>query len=110
MKGLIIKQPWIDLILDGKKDWEIRGNNTSIRGKIYLIQSGSGLITGEVELVDSLYLTLDEYKTSQNHHCIENTFQFPYKKTYAWVLKNPVRYKEPIPYKHPMGAVIWVNL
>jgi hypothetical protein len=42
MKGLIVKSPWIELILEGKKTWEIRGSNTKIRGPIALIKSGSG--------------------------------------------------------------------
>lgn len=33
-----------------------------------------------------------------------------YNKTYAWVLKNAQRLPKPVPYKHPSGAVIWVNL
>lgn len=110
MKGLIVKKPWIDLILDGKKDWEIRGSNTLIRGKIQLIQSGSGLVIGEAELVDSLVLNREEYNKAFNHHQIMDTSVFPYKKVYAWVLRNPIRYSEPIPYNHPQGAVIWVNL
>lgn len=28
-KGLIIDTPWIDLILDGKKCWEMRSTGTS---------------------------------------------------------------------------------
>lgn len=110
MKGLLIKKPWIDYILDGKKDWEIRGKNTSIRGKIKLIQSGSGLVVGEAELVDCIYLSFEMFKQSCEHHCITDISLYPYKKTYAWVLKNPVRYKKPLPYEHPLGAVIWVNL
>jgi hypothetical protein len=31
-------------------------------------------------------------------------------KTYRYILKNPVKFKKPKPYKHPKGAVIWVNL
>ena len=61
MKGLIIKAPWIDYILSGKKTWEIRGCNTKIRGEIALIQSGTGKIYGTVELVDSLELDLHTY-------------------------------------------------
>ncbi|GAF99913.1 unnamed protein product, partial [marine sediment metagenome] len=29
---------------------------------------------------------------------------------YAWVLEKAKRYDEPIPYTHPLGAVIWVKL
>ena len=35
MKALVIKQPWVDYILNGKKTWEIRGSNTKIRGKFF---------------------------------------------------------------------------
>jgi hypothetical protein len=27
-----------------------------------------------------------------------------------WQLSNVKKYEKPIPYKHPQGAVIWVNL
>ena len=36
--------------------------------------------------------------------------ELPYKKAYAWVIKNPIRYKNPRKYKHPKGAVIWVKI
>lgn len=38
IRGLILKSPWIDLILDGRKTWEIRGSNTLVRGHIALIK------------------------------------------------------------------------
>ncbi len=110
MKGLIIKSPWIDLILQGKKTWEIRGSNTSIRGRIGLIQSGTGMVYGTVELVDSKHLNLDEYQHSAAYHRIEVYHDAPYERIHAWVLANPVRWAEPVPYVHPRGAVIWVNL
>ncbi|MDT3766147.1 ASCH domain-containing protein [Priestia filamentosa] len=112
MKGLLIKSPWIELIFQGKKTWEIRGSNTSIRGKIALIKSGTSHILGTVDVVDSKRLTLDKYEKSEQFHCISgnNKFQAPYKRIHAWVLENPQRFKEPVPYQHPQGAVIWVNL
>lgn len=110
MKGLIIKEPYIDLILIGKKVWEIRGSNTSIRGRIALIKSGSKKIFGEVDLVDSFEINLAKY----NEHCIKlygkKEEKLPYKKTYAWVVRNPILYDKPKNYVHPKGAVIWVNL
>lgn len=112
MKGLIIKEPWIQLILQGKKTWEIRSSHTHIRGKVALIQSGTGKVFGTVDVVDSKYVTFDEYKKSKGYHCIPDTDKqpSPYKKIHAWVLQNPVLFSEPIPYAHPKGAVIWVNL
>lgn len=112
MNALIVKEPWVSLILDGKKTWEIRGSRTQIRGTIALIKSGTGKVLGTVELVDSKELTPEEYASNQDKHCVpvESFASMPYKRTHAWVLVNPVRYKEPQPYKHPQGAVIWVNL
>jgi hypothetical protein len=54
MKALIVREPWIDLILDGHKTWELRTRPTSIRGQIALIRQGSGQIEGVVNLADVL--------------------------------------------------------
>lgn len=110
MKALIIKKPWIDYILEGKKTWEIRGSNTNIRGQIELIQSGSGLVVGSCEIIDCKELTLDDYKNNTDKHNIKNVEALPYKKTYAWVMLNAKRYETAKKYKHPNGAIIWVNL
>ncbi|MCA0969210.1 ASCH domain-containing protein [Halobacillus litoralis] len=111
MKGLIIKSPWIDYILDGRKTWEIRGMNTKTRGTIGLIKSGTGHVYGEVDLVGSRPLSLDSYKESHAFHCVEREHceELPYKHTHAWIFENPRLYSEPIAYEHPMGAVIWVK-
>ncbi|MFT4311602.1 MAG: ASCH domain-containing protein [Candidatus Woesearchaeota archaeon] len=110
MDCLIIKKEHLDKIFSGKKTWEIRSSRTHKRGKIGLIQSGSGNIVGECEVVDcSDELTLEEYLKNKDKHCSENT-KLTYKKTYAWVLKNAKRYSKPLKYKHPAGAIIWVKV
>ncbi|MFJ8528665.1 ASCH domain-containing protein [Bacillus sp. NPDC094106] len=112
MKGIVIKQHWINLILSGQKDWEIRGRNAKIRGTIALIQSGSGMVFGTVDLVDSIPLTKETFNATQEHHKIpvNGDTELPYKKTHAWVFKNPVIFPKPIPCSHPLGAVIWINI
>jgi hypothetical protein len=99
------------MMLDGKKTWEIRGSNTKIRGKIALIKSGTGKIYGMVELVNVKNLTLWDLTEYVDKHCIYSIDREKmYRQPRAWVMESPVRFKEPIPYKHPQGAVIWVNL
>lgn len=113
MTGLVIKQPWIDLILDGKKTWEIRGSTASIRGKIALIQSKSGKVVGTCDVVGCIGpIALDELRRQHDKHRIPlaSLGESPYPKTYAWVLANAVRFQMPLPYQHPSGAVIWVRL
>lgn len=111
MKSLIIKKEYLDKIFNGTKVWELRGSKTNIRGRIRLIESGSGLILGEVDLIDCIG-PLKEKDLQDNfdktQYQIKNGF-FKYKNTYALVLSNVSKYKEPIPYKHPQGAIIWVN-
>lgn len=112
-RGLLIRSPWIERILQGSKCWEIRGSNTNVRGRIALIRSGSGKIVGTCDLMDVVGpLTLSELRENAcKLGCIDEDPQsLPYEKTYAWVFKNPVPLEEPIPYKHPSGAIIWVKL
>jgi hypothetical protein len=108
-KGLIIKKEWLEKIFDSGKCWEMRSTKTKIRGKIYLIESGSGTIVGECELVDSHKLDEDEAKKTFNKHCVEN-IDLLNKWCHAWHFENIIKYKTPLKYNHPKGAVIWVNL
>jgi hypothetical protein len=113
MKALIIKKKWLDLILDRQKFWEIRGANTRIRGKIALIESGSGFVVGTCTIVDCIKLTEDLFNQHFGDHQISEPYHhLRYQQPYAWVI-NPVsiqKYEKPRAYKHPKGAVIWVNL
>jgi hypothetical protein len=52
-KGLIIKPVWLDKMFEQGKCWEMRSSMTKHRGKTYLIASGSGVITGECNIVDA---------------------------------------------------------
>ena len=111
MRGLLIKTPWIDAILEGRKTWEICGSNTRVRGTIALIRSGSGHIAGTCELWDVKGpLTLAQMRKNVRKHRIppaDLARGLPYAKTYAWVIGNAKALKKPIPYKHPPGAIIW---
>jgi hypothetical protein len=113
--GLIIKKQWLTKILAGTKTWELRGRNTTIRGKIALIQAGSGKIFGTCELVDALWpLSMGDLKANVDKHQVlrEDLMNVTkrYKNVYAWVLRNAERLKEPVSYEHPKGAVVWVRI
>lgn len=110
MKALIVKKQWLDLILSGKKIWEVRGTNTKVRGKILLIQSGTKTVVGECQIVDSIKLNSQLISQNIIKHQIQNTSNIAYATPHAWVIKNAVRYKVPAPYNHPKGAIIWVNI
>ena len=112
-RALIIRQPWIDLILSGEKRWEMRSKPTNIRGRIGLIEQGTGLIVGECNLdyVGEPITNFDQ-GYGQHLHKIPNDilYQHDFKWVYPWVLSAAKRYKSPIKYNHKRGAVTWIRL
>src|SRR5687767_184742 len=111
--ALIVKSPWIDLILNGEKTWELRGARTKVRGEIGLIKSGSGLVLGTCKITDCLGpFTVEQLAANMDRHRVppERLNAIAYEHTYAWVIADAVPFPEPKPYRHPTGAVIWVRL
>lgn len=114
LDGLLIRMPWIDKILDASKTWEIRGSHTSKEGRIGLVESGTGTVVGVADLVGVVGpLSLKELSANWRKAGFDNEehlSRLPYKQTFAWVLQNPKRLRQPVSYNHPSGAVIWVRL
>jgi hypothetical protein len=114
LSGLLIRSPYIDWILAGSKTWEIRGSSTTKQGRIALIQSGSGTVIGVADLVGvEGPLTRRELAANARKLGLKKpgTLEpLPYRRTFAWVLKNARKLKTPVRYRHPSGCIIWVNL
>lgn len=110
--GLVIRPGPLGRILEGSKTWELRGSRTTRRGPIALIASRSGAVVGACELVDCVGpLSLDELAASSDRLGTGGAIgALPYRRTFAWVLRDARRLLEPVPYTHPPGAVIWVKL
>jgi hypothetical protein len=114
MRGLPIRQPYIDMILDGQKTWEMRKSRCNFRERIALIQSGSLTVVGVADVVDCIGPLTDEKRfAAADKHCLapaewSNPKFMDYR--FAWVLTNVQRLSKPVPYRHPSGAVIWVTL
>lgn len=114
MKALIIRSPWIDLILSGQKTWEMRSRNCTHRGPIALIAGGTGKVVGTAELLDCLpKLDADQMRDHNGEHAIpEHLMDQVIADGWVqpWVLRNVQRLPQPVSYQHPNGAVTWVNL
>lgn len=71
MKGLIVDEPWISLILAGKKDWEMRSQPTQVRGPVALIRKGTGQVVGTANITGNHGpLGLDELRSNASRHCV----------------------------------------
>lgn len=114
LKALIIREPWIDEILAGRKTWELRSKPFRHRGEIALIRKGSGCVVGIAELTGCLP-PLDEAAMRETFHLhrvpshkigdvLDKGWRVP------WVLSNVRRLESPVPYVHRSGAVVTIDL
>lgn len=115
MKALIVDEPWISSILKGEKTWEMRKGVCKIRGPIALIRKGSGHVVGVADVTDCRppLTTPTAYADAETRHRIPAERQaraFADGWRTPWVLSNARPLPKPVPYKHPSGAVIWVNI
>jgi hypothetical protein len=113
MKALLVREPWIDLILAGEKTWELRGSRTSTRGCIALVQSGTGTIVGTCDIVDVVGpLSLSALRRNAALHKVPaaKLRDNPYTQTFAWIISNAKALRKPVRYRHRPGAVIWARL
>jgi len=106
MKALSLKQPWAELILQGRKKIEIRKWNTKFRGK-FLIHSSkipdkesiekfgfenlpNGFIVGQAELTKvKIYPNDEELLKDKNLHLAGTGWG-----NKGFILKNPKRIKK----------------
>ena len=114
MQGLIIRAPWIDMILAGTKTWEMRTSPCPWTGCIGLIRKGTGLVVGVADVVASLSpldaaglaATRDRHGVAAEHEArvLESRWLHP------WVLENVRPLPQPVPAGQKPGQVIWVTL
>lgn len=110
----MIASPWISLILNGQKDWEMRSKATEHRGWFALIWKGMGAVYGVARLVDvelplgigQMIVTFDRHRIPRDAILAGEGANW----TTPWILADVIRLPKPVPYKHPSGAVTWVRL
>lgn len=111
-KGLIVREPFASMIVDGEKVWEIRKSRTKVRGEILILSGGKAL--GEAELVDVLGpFRVEELAKHADKHRVDPQFLREYsggKPLYAWVLRNARRFDRAKKVKMARGAQVWANV
>lgn len=105
MKALSLKQPYAELILQGKKKIELRKWNTNFRGEFFIhaskipdeksmkkfgfVNLSCGVIIGKAELVDvKKYKNEMEFNKDKNKHLATKKWG-----RYGFILKNVKRIK-----------------
>lgn len=112
IRALIIKEEYINLILSGKKTWEIRKFNTNIRGPIALISRG--YLYGFVYLKNTFRINRESLKKYRDKHGVSPEFIDNYadgrEELYVWVLENPLRLDKPLKISYAKGVQVWAHI
>jgi len=123
VKALSLRQPWADLVVQGKKTLELRNWTVNYRGPLaihasltvnevacrsYSIQPETlttGALIGIVELVDITQLDTETFTARQAEHLAYGFYEPPVegKPLYGWILSNPHELPHPIPFHGRMG-------
>jgi TPR repeat protein len=108
MRGISLRQPWAELVLQGRKTVEVRSKPTRVRGRMYIYASlkrlepfdeeeleklhgldldtlPRGAIVGTVEIVGARELEFDDSEAAGFE--ITGTF-----RQHAWLLEKPERF------------------
>ena len=108
--ALVVKKQWLDLILAGKKKWDIRASSTTRRGWIHFAEAqAGGKLVGRARLVDCLQVSKSMFMKHLSNHHVKSWPALPCKHVYAWVLEQAERYDIPFEYDHQQGAATWVK-
>jgi hypothetical protein len=100
-KILVLKEPWLSMIVDGRKKMEIRGSALSA-GKYFLGHKKK--IYGVMTTGPPRHLPDTQvFQQLRAHHRVSGSL--PYKKTFGLPILQVSSIRPPISYQHPKGAV-----
>ena len=94
MKALSVKQPWANLIAEGRKTLEIRSWRTNLRGEILIVSSRKGGrgIEGPFGVTLCRVDIVDVRRFTPSDEPLAHLDWSP--GLWAWVLRNPVRIEQ----------------
>lgn len=98
---LIVRPPWLQLILSGQKTMEIRG--APLRAGKYFLGKKK-LIHGFVVLGPPIPITTDAQWNAFRPQHLVNSPTLPYKRTFGLPILS-VQSMSPTPFYHPKGAI-----
>eukprot|EP00947_MAST-08B_sp_MAST-8B-sp1_P002693 g2693.t1 len=113
---LKVRQPYADLLVDGKKTWEIRKKKVVAHvGKRVLIfpTGGDAVIIGHASLDECRVVTREELAANVDKHQIADWETSEYCRgevLYSWVFRDAQRFDKPLEAPGVKGAaVIWAR-
>ena len=100
---LVMRQPWLDLVLSGEKTMELRATRHAL-GRVWLGMGGK--VYGCATISGARVLSEAEFHELADQHLWPRDAALPYERRVCGLgLTAPRRLAEPIPYWRPPGAV-----
>ena len=104
-KIMVVRQPWLDKILDGSKTMELRCRKASV-GVVWLGMGGT--IYGQVKIVNSIALSPADFRAREAEHHWPAAEPIPYGEApWGLMLEEVKRLPVPLPYWRPPCAIGW---
>ena len=99
---LILREEWLERILDGSKTLEIRGARLR-EGDVWL--GNRGAVSGKARLGPAVPIgTKQEWAALRPRHLVADE-ALPYKTTWGLPLESVRRLRDAVPYLHRRGAI-----
>ena len=100
---MVIKEPWLQLILNKLKTMEIRCSPAE-PGKTWLAFDGQ--VFGAAYISNCVQITREEFEATREQHQHLGDMP-PHAKVYALTLQNIVRLESPVPHYRPPTTAPW---
>ena len=108
-RALAVKPLYASYILAGMKRWELRKQNSQIRGKVAIFASSTGCIWGTVVITSTVWKSTAELQmpSALNNHQVSTEELSTYCRStgaYAWILSSPCLFQQPVSWAPPLGT------
>ena len=110
--ALVVLPEWCDKIFYHGKRWEIRSCacKKHLGERVAIARSGTQRLVGEAVIRESRKISREELAATRHLHHIDDISAVRYRNIHAWILDEVCVYERPIPYRHTLGCVNWVDL
>ena len=101
---MVLRQPWLNAILDGTKTMEIRCRKHRA-GRVWL--GSGGTIHGRVRIMDAVQLSEEDFRARSAEHQWPTDAELPYENLWGLLLVEIEKVDPPLPYWRPPSAIGW---
>ena len=110
MHGLIVPQPHLTDIVEGRVSWGRRAFSTRKRGRIALVDAEAGVVVAFADLVDVRKITYSQFLEQFGGHRINADMWAQHRTYYEFVLRNVKRARSEMEVDIRDGETVWVEI